>query len=213
MPFYREIPLAGDGRLSLWEVTEEHLPVELTEASRKRLAGMKRKDHSRSFLAIRMLLQRAGLSDHDVFYDSNGRPFLDDGRHISITHSHKFAALYTGTEACGIDIEKVSPKIQKAKPHFIQNEVIPAGSEPQALTIIWTVKEAIYKLSDSRPLSFLTDLHVHPFDPASGFGTASSVFPGWEKEFCFQFEQVEDYILTTCKIAKGLKVNSHFSLL
>lgn len=160
---------------------------------------MKREDHRQGFLAVRMLLERAGFSDHDVFYDPGGRPFLQDGRYISISHSQAFAALYIGPEAYGIDIEKISTKLQKAKSHFIQKEVIPAGFEPLALTVIWTVKEAIYKLSDSRPLSFLTDLHVYPFDLTSGSGTACSTFPGWEREFYFQFEQVEDYILTICK--------------
>lgn len=198
MPFYREIALEGDGRLSLWKITEEeHFPVELTENSRKRLAGMKLAGHRRSFLAVRMLLQRAGLTDHDLLYTPDGRPSLEDGRHISISHSHGFAALYIGTEACGIDIEKVSTRLQKAKPHFLQNEVVPPGLEP--LTIIWTVKEAIYKLSDSRPLSFLTDLHVSSLDLNSGTGTACSTFPGWEKEFHFQFERMEGYILTWCK--------------
>lgn len=202
MPFYREILLTGDGRLSLWKITEEHFPVILTENSRKRLAGMKRDDHRRGFLAVRMLLERAGLSDHDLLYEPDGRPFLKDGRSVSISHSHGFAALYIGSEACGIDIEKISTKLLKAKPHFIQNEVVPPGLEPLALTVIWAVKEAIFKLSNSRPLSFLTDLHVYPFDLTSGSGTACSTFPGWEREFCFQFEQVEDYILTICKILK-----------
>ncbi len=203
MPLHREITLEG-GQLRVWKVTETYFPVALNESSLKRLEGMKREDHRQGFLAIRMLLEKAGLSDRDVFYDAHGQPFLEDGRHISISHSHKFAALYTGIQAYGIDIEKISPKIQKAASYFIRNEVIPARSELQTLIVIWTVKEAIYKLSHSRPLSFLTDLHVHPFDLSAGSGTATSVFPGWEKEFLFQFERVEDYILTTCKIRSDL---------
>ncbi len=202
MPLHREITLEG-GQLTVWKVTETHFPVALSQASLKRLSGMKREDHRHGFLAIRMLLEKAGLSDRDVFYDANGRPFLEDGRHISISHSPPFAALYTGTQAYGIDIEQVSPKTQKAASYFIRNEVIPAGFELQTHTVIWTVKEAIYKLSHSRPLSFLTDLHVHPFDLAAGFGTATSVFPGWEQEFLFQFMEVEDHILTTCRIRNG----------
>lgn len=199
MPFYREIPLEGDGRLSLWNITGEPLDTELTAASCQRLAGMKREDHRRGFLAVRMLLERAGLSDHDLLYEPDGRPFLKDGRHISISHSHAFAALYTGREPYGIDLEKIQPRIAKNRSYFIGNEVIPPGFEPEALTLIWTVKEAVFKLGDSRPLSFLTDLHVHPFDLAAGTGTACSTFPGWEKEFRFRFERIEDYILTWCR--------------
>lgn len=204
MPFYREITLPGDGRLSLWKITEEPFPVVLTDHSRKRLAGMKRKDHRAEFLAVRMLLERAGFSDQDLFYTPDGRPFLEDGPHISISHSHAFSALYIGTEPCGIDIEKIGPKVQKAKPLFIQNEVIPPEFELPALTVIWTVKEAMYKLSESRPLSFLNDLHVYPFELTSGSGTARSTFSGWEEEFCFQFMDIEEHVLTWCKITKPL---------
>ncbi|WP_367915426.1 hypothetical protein [Leadbetterella sp. DM7] len=201
MPFYKEIPLPPHGVLMLWKVeTGEGLPVSLTEASRKRLAGMKRQEHRNGFLAVRMLLERAGLSDDDVLYEADGRPLLKDGRQISISHSHAFAALYTGPEPYGIDIEKIHPRIIKNRPHFIRDEVILPGFEPETLTLIWTVKEAIFKLSNSRPLSFLTDLHVHSYDLSSGTGTAVSTFPGWEKGFCFQFEQIEDYMLTWCKI-------------
>lgn len=200
MPFYRETTLGEEGRLSLWKVTEEHFPVELTENSRRRLAGMKREDQRRGFLAVRMLLERSGLSDDHLLYEPAGRPHLKDGRFVSISHSNEFAALYIGARPYGIDIEKISTKLQKAKSHFIQKEVIPAESELQALTVIWTVKEAIYKLSNSRPLNFLTDLHVHPFDLKSGTGRASSAFPGWENEFVFGSERIEDYIMTHCRV-------------
>lgn len=200
MPFYREIALDDDGRLSLWKIAEdENFPVELTENSRKRLSGMKLARHRRGFLAVRMLLERTGLTDHDLFYAPDGRPFLEDGRHISISHSQAFAALYIGREPYGIDIEQIHPRIAGNRSYFIGKEVIPPQADPESLTLIWTVKEAIYKLSGSRPLSFLTDLHVSSFDLSSGPGTASSSFPGWEREFRFQSERVEEYILTWCR--------------
>lgn len=200
MPFCKEISWPGCGLLMLWKVEEgENFPVNLTENSRKRLAGMKRSDHQKGFLAVRMLLERTGLADSDVLYKPGGRPFLSDGRHISISHSQAFAALYVGREPCGIDIEKIHPRIVKNQPYFIGNEVIPAEAGPEMLTVIWTVKEAIFKLSNSRPLSFLNDLHVYPFDLKAGSGIARSTFPGWEKEFSFHFEPIEDYILTICK--------------
>lgn len=200
MPFYKQISLPDCGSLMLWKVEEEESPaMNLTENSLKRLAGMKRSDHRMGFLAVRMLLELAGLSDSDVFYEPGGRPFLKDGRHISISHSRAFAALYVGREPRGIDIEKVHPRIVINQSYFIGNEVIPAEAGPEMLTVIWTVKEAIFKLSNSRPLSFLNDLHVSPFDLKAGSGIARSTFPGWEKEFSFQFELIEDYILTICK--------------
>ena len=196
MPFYREIPLEGQGHLSLWKISGEPPTVELTAASLKRLAGMKREDHRQGFRAVRKLLERAGLSDHDLFYEPNGRPFLKDGRHISISHSHAFAALYIGREPYGIDIEKIQPRIVRNRAHFIADEVIPIEFEPEALTIIWAVKEAIFKISDSRNMNFKTDLHVRPFTVGEvGEGSAYSTFPDWEVEFKFWYERIDAYVL------------------
>ena len=201
MPFFRQIDLLGEGRLSVWKVTEEHFPVVLTENSQKRLAGMKRKDHRQGFLAVRMLLERAGLTDHDLRYDPSGKPFLEDGRSVSIAHSHAFAALYIGKQAWGVDVEKIHPAIVEKQTFIIGGEVLPEGCEAEALTLIWTVKEAIFKLSDTRPLNFVKDLHVYYYNVHESTGRARSVFPGWEKDFIFRFERMEDYLVTWCRIA------------
>jgi 4'-phosphopantetheinyl transferase len=186
-----------EAKIAYWTVESgDILTPKLTEASQRRLVGMKSTQQRNTFLAVRCILENYGLSDFDLFYDKNGRPFLKNGKHISISHSGDHVVVFMGNVEWGIDIEKVSFKAVKAQAHFIQDEVIPIGFEPEVLTIIWAVKEAIFKISDSRNLNFKTDLHVRPFTIGEeGEGTAFSTFPDWEVEFKFWYERIDDYVL------------------
>ncbi len=197
MPFEGSRLYGSEAKIAYWKIEpDDILNPKLTEASQKRLQGMKSAQQRNTFLAVRCILENYGLSDFDLIYDKNGKPFLKNGKHISISHSGDHAIVFLGTVEWGIDIEKINPKVLKAQSHFIQNEVIPIGFEPEALTIIWAVKEAIFKISDSRNLNFKTDLHVRPFTVGEvGEGTAFSTFPGWEVEFKFWYERIEAYVL------------------
>lgn len=201
MPFQGSTLYGTEAKVAYWKVeSDDVLSPKLTETSQKRLQGMKSAQQRNTFLAVRCLLENYGLSDFDLFYDENGKPFLKNGQHISISHSGDFAAVYLGTMEWGIDIERVSQKALKAQSHFIQDERVPIGFEPEALTIIWAVKEAIFKISDSRNLNFKTDLHVRPFTVDSiGEGTAFSTYPDWEGEFKFSFERIDEYVLVSAE--------------
>ena len=197
MAFQGSTLYGTEAKVAYWKIEpDDVLKPKLTEASQKRLQGMKSLQQRNTFLAVRCLLENYGLSDFDLFYDKNGKPFLKNAKHVSISHSGDWAVLFLGYVEWGIDIEKVSQKALKAQSHFIQDEVIPIGSEPEALTIIWAVKEAIFKISDSRNLNFKTDLHVRPFTIGEvGEGSAYSTFPDWEVEFKFWYERIDEYVL------------------
>lgn len=199
MAFQGSTLYGTEAKVAYWKIEPgDVLNPKLTEASQKRLQGMKSLQQRNTFLAVRCLLENYGLSDFDLFYDKNGKPFLKNGKHISISHSGDWAVLFLGTVEWGIDIEKVSQKALKAQNHFIKDEVIPIGFESEALTTIWAVKEAIFKISDSRNLNFKTDLHVRPFTIDSvGEGTAFSTYPGWKAEFKFSFERIDEYVLVS----------------
>ena len=78
----------------------------LQEHSLTRLNGMKSELHQKGFLSVRKLLKHAGYQDLNLSYNEFGKPFLDDEKHISITHSFNFAAILISDKEAGIDIEK-----------------------------------------------------------------------------------------------------------
>ena len=118
MPLYKTIHVNELIRILIWDIqeTKEDLSFQtaLTPSSKNRLNSMKSEIHQRGFLSIRHLLKEVGYSDLDLYYDEFGKPFLNDGNHISITHSFRFSAIaISKKDPIGIDIEKQRDKIVK----------------------------------------------------------------------------------------------------
>ena len=172
MPLYKTIAVTPKTKVYVWKITESFQTlfdaVVLNENSQIRLAKMKSEMHQRGFLSVRKLLQEAGFSDHELYYDSFGKPHLNNGLHISITHSHHFSALIISNENCGIDIEMQREKIIKIAHKFthFENEFLDNQSSDyiQKLTVIWGIKEAIFKIRNEVGISFKDHISVAPFE-------------------------------------------------
>ena len=87
-----------------------------------------------------------------IKYKKSGKPKLDFG-YISISHSHfQVAIAFSETKAVGMDLEQESNKVQVIKSKYLHPSE--AYNSIRELTKIWTIKEAIYKLYDSKLISF-----------------------------------------------------------
>jgi phosphopantetheinyl transferase len=107
---------------------------------------MKSELHQRGFLSVRHLLNEAGYSDADLYYNENGKPHLKDGKHISITHSFTFSAIIISNIEVGIDIEKNRDKIKIIQHKFVNFEkgfIHKNDNYIEQLTVIWGAKESL----------------------------------------------------------------------
>src|SRR5699024_5251446 len=115
MPLYKTITVNPGTKVLIWKIEEtfEALSenIELTEICRTRVANMKSDMHRRVFMSIRHLLALEGYSDFDLYYDAFGKPYLNNDKYISITHSFNYTAIILSDEEVGIDIEKQREKI------------------------------------------------------------------------------------------------------
>lgn len=203
MPLYKTIAVSPETKIYIWNITETFQilfgAVILNEKSQIRLASMKSEMHQRGFLSVRKLLQEAGFSDHDLDYDSFGKPHLNNGKHISITHSHHFSAIIISNENCGIDMEMQRKKIIKIAPKFIQSEnAFLDDNSPdyiQKLTIIWGIKEAIFKIRNEVGISFKDHISVAPFTLSNQKATAQLHFYQTIGSFVCPFETIENFTL------------------
>ncbi len=97
MPFYKKIHVDSKTVVLVWKISESYnelfRSVSLKDNSLARMEGMKSESHQKGFLAVRMLLQQAGYTDFDLYYDEFGKPHLKDGKHISISHSFDFSVI------------------------------------------------------------------------------------------------------------------------
>lgn len=204
MPLYKKFNINTASQVLIWEITEtfEDLfdEVFMKDISLIRLNNMKSLSHQKGFLSIRKLLQEIGYSDKDLFYDETGKPNLLDGKHISITHSFEFSAIIVSEKVAGIDLEMQREKIITIAEKFIDTEFdfLPKEKNQdfiQKSTVIWGVKEAIFKIENQVGISFKDHISVFPFEMSEGKTSAILTFENQVKEYAIQFEIVENYIV------------------
>jgi phosphopantetheinyl transferase len=201
MPFFKSIKIKPNTNLYLWKITESYdwfcENVKLKEISFLRLESMKSESHRKGFLAVRMLLQEIGYSDYDLFYDDFGKPHLQDGKHISISHSNDFSAVVISNEILGLDIEQLKEKTLKIAPRFMQIHHLEGLSFEEKLkksTVIWGIKEAIFKIKNEKGISFPEHIFEKPFDLNDKKAIGILQFNGKEEFFNAHFDQIENYI-------------------
>ena len=204
MPLYKKFNINNTSQILIWEITEtfEDLfdEVFMKDISLIRVNNMKSLSHQKGFLSIRKLLQEIGYSDEDLFYDETGKPNLLDGKHISISHSFEFSAIIVSDKVSGIDLEMQREKIISIAEKFMDTEFdfLPQEKEQdfiQKSTVIWGVKEAIFKIENQVGISFKEHISVFPFEMSEGKTSAILTFENQVKEFSIQFEIVENYVL------------------
>ncbi|WP_298494319.1 4'-phosphopantetheinyl transferase superfamily protein [uncultured Algibacter sp.] len=172
MPLYKTITPNSQTTVKIWKITESYddlmADVDLKPTSLHRVLGMKSELHQRGFLSVRHLLHAFGYTDADLYYDDHGKPHLKDGKQISITHSFNFSAVIVSDLIVGIDIEKQRDKISVIAHKFIDYEFDYLKDDTteyiNKLTVIWCVKESLYKLFCTPGLSFKKHCLVIPFE-------------------------------------------------
>ena len=171
MPLYKSISVNSQTTVKIWKIEESYddlfQPLDLKPHSLKRVLGMKSELHQRGFLSVRHLLREFGYTDQDLYYDDNGKPHLKDGKHISITHSFTFSGVIVSDKPVGIDIEKQREKIGVIAHKFVDyeyNYLKPTDEDYiNRLTVIWGIKESLYKLFAVPGMLFKEHFLVIPF--------------------------------------------------
>ena len=198
MPIYKTISSEGGTTIYIWKIEEslEELRngLVLTENSISRLNGMKSILHQKGFLSVRKLLKHAGYEDANLYYNEYGRPFLNDDKHISITHSFEFAAVLISEQEAGVDIEKNREKIVNIQHRFVNTEVDSLSEEDlvKQLTVIWGAKESMYKTYPYGGLSFHNHIGINPFRFADGRSSGRVIFDTWKREYEIKFEFLKE---------------------
>ena len=201
MSLHKIIHINENTTAYFWHITEDvtslFRAVSLRDTSLFRLEGMKSEEHQKGFLAVRILLQHLGYTDYDLTYDEAGKPHLSDGKHISISHSHEFSCICISDELMGIDLEKLKEKTLKIAPRFMEVkhlENLTTSEQIEKATVIWGVKESIFKIKNEKGISFPEHIFEAEFDLKEGKCEAELHFNNQIENFQIQFYNVEAYI-------------------
>lgn len=207
MPLHKVIYLSNNTKLYLWKITEDFdtlfSQVKLKDSSLARLETMKSESHQKGFLAVRMLLQYNDYSDFDLFYDEFGKPHIKPQGcsikdvEISISHSNDFSAIAISDSKVGLDLEQLKEKTLRIAKRFMDVSHLENLSEEKKIkkaTIVWGIKESIFKIKNEKGISFPNHIFEDDFSFEDKKATATLKFNNKEEKFQIQFDSVEDYI-------------------
>jgi len=207
MPLYKIITINDQTTAYFWQITEAisdlFKAVSLKDTSLFRLEKMKSESHQKGFLAVRMLLQHIGYTDYDLHYDAFGKPHLksvsnpNDTFFISISHSHSFSCICISKEQIGIDIEILKDKTLKIASRFLDVkhlEALSKGDQIKKATVIWGVKEAIFKIKNEKGISFPEHIFEDEFHLNDGNCSAQLHFNNQISFYKIFFYSLENYI-------------------
>ena len=203
MPLRDHIFLEGNIQVFTWQIEESLEDLKsnmlLSTVDQKRLNMRKSVHHQKGFLATRKLILHAGIDSATVKYNPNGAPFLDSGKHLSITHSKTQAGIAVGDHSLGFDIEEYHLKIQNIAPKFLHKDeyyAIESLNPIETLTRIWTAKEALYKALNIPGISFSKQLLITPFQADQTKGNAEVTMGGEFRKFSLDFILNKDHCAT-----------------
>ena len=166
MPVIVQKSISNNISLSIWNIGESLdfflSNLRLTKNCEQRLDKLKSDEMKKQFLAVRKLIQLNGISLDSLRYSSEGIPFLNNEKNISISHTKGFSAIAISPKPVGIDIQDFRDKILNISTKFINSEEIDLidPSSIKELTLVWCIKEATYKVHRKPGLDFKDEIKI-----------------------------------------------------
>ena len=208
MPIFFQQDIDGDTKLAVWKIeeAEEFFNVPL---HRDITHPHKRLQHLAGRYLLRYLFPSFPL---DLIRIADTRkPYLEDEVfHFSISHCSDFAAaIVSRNKRVGVDIEVPTKKVEKIKTKFLhadelaffdgqqrtENPQVKTGNKSEVpetplrqLTLLWSVKEAVFKWWSYGGVDFSEMIRIQPFDLKED-GEISTIFyaPGEAHQLPLQY--------------------------
>ncbi len=134
----------------------------LTESDVKYIESLSSNKRRAEIASWRDLLRRSFAISADILYFSSGAPYIADSEaYISVSHSSTYVVVMLSDSPCAIDIESISRNFERVSSRYVtdaERELLP--NNRLLLPILWSTKEALFKLSPLDGLDFLNDIEV-----------------------------------------------------
>jgi phosphopantetheinyl transferase len=166
MPLFYE-HIKDFAKIAIWHIAEEkNFYLGKVPLQREITHPHKQLQH----LAGRYLLQHLypDFPYHLIEIADTRKPFLpSEEYHFSISHCGDYAAVIISKDhRVGIDIELVTPKVERIKHKFLNGEEVSDVRcqmlDVNQLTLLWCCKEAVFKWYGNGGVFFKEHIHLHP---------------------------------------------------
>ena len=134
-------------------------------ASASRFQNDKRR---REHLAWRRVVRNELGRGVTIDYNEVGAPIVDSpNTYISVAHGGESVAVAIADEPVGVDIESLDRNYARIKSRFMTPAEESLSTMEEWPAVVWTAKEAIYKLYGKREVDLTEDIHITAFDTRS----------------------------------------------
>jgi len=170
VPLFYQQDINPTTKLAVWKIEEtESFFLRAVPLGREITLPHKRLQH----LAGRFLLPYLfpDFPHHEIEIADTRKPFLPGEQyHFSISHCSQYAAaIVSSTDRVGVDIETISPRVEKIKHKFLHQDELefvhgyPNDQQIPLLTLLWSCKEAMFKWWGRGDVDFSEVLRIEPF--------------------------------------------------
>jgi len=146
----------------------------------------RKKEHLISRLMVNKICKNGA-----IIYNEFGAPELDNAKHLSISHSNELVTIIISNKKTGLDIEKISEKALRTASKFVAEKNLIKLNKEKA-TLIWCIKEAIYKWHQKGGIDFIKDIIIAEFF-AKEHGNVTAYFR--EKELNLNYLKINNHYL------------------
>lgn len=147
----------GNSTVGLWgisETKEEFYEIcpDLLHV-KEHVDAMKSTARRLEYLAVRALLKDMLGYVPEIYHDENGKPYMDGGIKLSVSHTRGYAAVIVSkSRDVAVDIEYVSDRVCRVAEKFLRKDEFVVT--PLEKLAAWCAKETLYKLHSGDKLSF-----------------------------------------------------------
>ena len=169
MALFYQHTINGGTKLAIWRIEEpEAFFLEKVPLKRDVSHPYKRLQHLAGRYLLPTLFEDFPLEE--ILIADTNKPFLEDEQyHFSISHCGNYAAaIVSNHQRVGVDIELVTPRIKMIGPKFLNEdenlflknyEHLP-GLHLELTTILWSVKESLFKWYGKGQVDFKSHMQL-----------------------------------------------------
>ncbi len=194
MPVLKKIQ-TNDSEVCVWKITEGQSDFELNLQPSESTQAQR----NIQWLAGRAALSALHVDVSSIQKDEFGKPHLGSNSHqISLSHCKKYAAAIKSNLSVGIDIEEITPRIDRIAKRFVHpNEwaFINESQRLEMLYLLWSGKEALYKLYGKKAVDFQNHMIAQPFELRKSGIFTMKFLKDVNESFIIQYEIFDGHTL------------------
>ncbi len=194
MPVLKKIQ-TEHSEICLWKITEQVDGFDLD------LVPLESDHYTRNtqWLAGRAALDALDIDVAKIVKDDFGKPHLQGkGKQISLSHCKQYAAAIASKVPVGIDIEQITPRIERIAERFVHEDEWRFVKEKDRLTmlyLLWSGKEALCKLYGKKAVDFRNHMIASPFEVQKQGWFHLNFTKEQEQTFLMQYEVYDNHTL------------------